>query len=221
MAGYGAGPDHRADDVVRVLHVGHPVADGLVGGVLEGAAARGHREHLGPEQPHAEHVELLAADVLLAHVHVAFEAEERGHRGRGHAVLPGAGLGDDALLAHAHGQQDLAEGVVDLVRAGVGQVLPLEVDPAPGPLRQAVGAEERRGPAGVVGLQRAQFGQEGRVVAVALVGRVQLLEGRHQGLGYVAAPVGAEAVLVWSSPSFLPIARRTGRGVACGSLTPG
>ena len=43
-------------------------------------------------------------------------------------MLPGARLGDDALLAHLLGEQRLAHGVVDLVRAGVVQVLALEVD---------------------------------------------------------------------------------------------
>jgi len=46
-------------------------------------------------------------------------------------VLPGAGLGDDARLPHAPGEQRLAERVVDLVRAGMGQVLALEVDRRP------------------------------------------------------------------------------------------
>ena len=39
IIGYGCGPDDAADQVVGVAHVGHPVADGLVDGVLEGAAA--------------------------------------------------------------------------------------------------------------------------------------------------------------------------------------
>jgi hypothetical protein len=51
----------------------------------------------------------------------------RTRRG-GDAVLAGAGLGDDALLAHAPGQQDLAEHVVDLVRAGVVELVALEID---------------------------------------------------------------------------------------------
>ena len=54
------------------------------------------------EQLHAEDVERLAADVLGAHVHVALQAEDGRRRRRRHAVLAGAGLGDDALLAHAH-----------------------------------------------------------------------------------------------------------------------
>jgi hypothetical protein len=46
-------------------------------------------------------------------------------------VLAGAGLGDDALLAHALREQGLPEGVVDLVRPGVEEVLALEVDLRP------------------------------------------------------------------------------------------
>ncbi len=45
---------------------------------------------------------------------------EAGAGGRGRdAVLAGAGFGDDALLAHATGEEDLTEHVVDLVRSGV------------------------------------------------------------------------------------------------------
>jgi hypothetical protein len=39
-----------------------------------------------------------------------------------------AGLGDDARLAHALGQHDLAEHVVHLVRAGVIELFALEID---------------------------------------------------------------------------------------------
>jgi hypothetical protein len=41
-----------AEDVVRRLDVGHPVAEGLVDRVLEGARAGGDRDDLGAEQPH-------------------------------------------------------------------------------------------------------------------------------------------------------------------------
>jgi hypothetical protein len=40
----------------------------------------------------------------------------------------GTGFGDDALLAHPLGQQGLADAVVDLVRAGVIQILALQID---------------------------------------------------------------------------------------------
>ena len=68
------------------------------------------------------------ANVLAAHVDVARQAEQGAGGGRRHPVLAGAGLGDDARLAHALGEQDLTKAVVDLVRAGVVEVLSLEVD---------------------------------------------------------------------------------------------
>ena len=56
------------------------------------------------------------------------KADEGGGGGERDAVLPRARLGDELLLAHALGQQRLAEAVVDLVRAGVVQILALEVN---------------------------------------------------------------------------------------------
>ena len=44
-------------------------------------------------------------------------------------MLTRAGLGDDARLADALGQERLTEHVVDLVGAGVVQVLSLQEDP--------------------------------------------------------------------------------------------
>ena len=64
---------------------------------------------VGAQRPHVEDVELLAADVLLAHVDRAFEAEQGAGGGGGDAVLAGAGLGDHARLAHPLGEQDLAD----------------------------------------------------------------------------------------------------------------
>ncbi len=89
------------------------------------------RPHFGPQQLHAEHVGLLPANVFLAHVDDALQAESGTGRGGGHAMLAGAGLGDHAPLAHPQGQQRLAERVVDFVSAGVIQVLALQIDLRP------------------------------------------------------------------------------------------
>ena len=70
-------------------------------------------------------------DVDGAHVHLALEAHQRRRGGRGDAVLAGAGLGDEPRLAHPLGEQRLAEHVVDLVRAGVVEVLALEQQAQP------------------------------------------------------------------------------------------
>ena len=104
----------------------------------------GDRDHLGAEDLHAEDVRRLAADVLFAHEDPALHAEERRHGGRGHAVLPGARLGDDASLAHPPGKQGLAEGVVDLVGAGVVEVFALQVDPRPSELFREVFCQVQR-----------------------------------------------------------------------------
>ena len=80
-----------------------------------------------------------------------FETEARAGGGGGDAVLAGAGLGDDAGPAHAPGEQDLAHDIVDLVGAGVIELVALEVDlraaEMPG---QALGEIERARPADVV-----------------------------------------------------------------------
>ena len=80
----------------------------------------------GAEQPHPEDVERLPLHVVDAHVDVARQAEQRADGRRRHAVLAGAGLGDDAPLAHPLREQRLPERVVDLVRAGVREVFALE-----------------------------------------------------------------------------------------------
>ena len=90
-------------------------------------------------------------------------------------MLAGAGLRDDARLAHAAGEQDLAEAIVDLVRAGVVELVALEVDlcaAAPAGrgrhfaqmLGQPLGEIERARPAGVVRVEmrRARPGRPGR-----------------------------------------------------------
>jgi hypothetical protein len=167
----GMGPGHGADDVEGVVDIGDPVAHGLVERVLERAAAAVDRHHLGAEQVHAVDVGALPLDVLAAHVDHAFEAVAGADGGRRHAVLSGAGLGDDARLAHAPGQHGLADGVVDLVRAGVVEVLALEVDLCAAVFAaHARGMVDRRGAADEMGQFVLEFGDEFRVVLVARIG---------------------------------------------------
>ena len=129
----------RSEDVVGRLDVRDPVAHRLVDGVLEGGRAGRDRADLRAEGAHPQDVRLLALDVLGAHVDDARQVEQRAGRGGRHAVLAGAGLGDDPGLAEAARQQRLPERVVDLVGAGVGQVLALEVEAqAAGSRRRAV-----------------------------------------------------------------------------------
>src|SRR5688572_3988222 len=194
--------ERRAEQVIRVVDVRDPVAHGFVDRVLEGPAAGIDGAHRRAEQLHADDVERLAAHVLRSHVNVAFEPEQRARRRSRHAVLPGAGFRHDAGLAHAPGEQRLAQRVVDLVRTGVRQVLAFEEDShrrvggvrAPSP-RCAAGESlrliEGRGTADVVFEQVVELRTERGVRAGRHVSRRQLLDRRHQRFGDEAAAVGA------------------------------
>jgi len=53
-------------------------------------------------------------------------------------MLAGARLRDDALLAHAPRQQNLPQHIVDLVRAGVVELVALEIDLGAEPIARLV-----------------------------------------------------------------------------------
>ena len=125
IIGIGVRSDHRAQQVMGIAHIADPVADGLVNGVFQGAAAGGDRAHLGAGQLHADDVGRLPLDIFFTHVDDAFQPQHGADGGCGHPVLAGPGLGDNPGLAHALGQQPLPQGVIYLVRAGMGQVFAL------------------------------------------------------------------------------------------------
>jgi hypothetical protein len=189
----GVWPDDAAEDVVRRADTCHPVAQRLVDGVAQRPAARRHRDDLGAHRPHLEDVEFLPAHVLLAHVHLARQAEQGAGCCRGDAVLAGPRLGDDARLAHAFGEQRLADAVVDLVRPGVVEVLALEVHLRPaGVGGEALGEVERRGPVDA-GLEPVgEVALELCIGAGAVVLGLKLVEGGHERFGDETPAVGAE-----------------------------
>ena len=97
-------------------------------------------------------------------------------------------------LAHALREQHLAEGVVELVRAGVEQVLALEPD-----LRSRAGIAEpasvghRRRPARELGEPAIELGRERRIGEGACHLGLELLERGHERLRHVGAAVAVEA----------------------------
>ena len=108
-------------------------------------------------------------------------------------MLAGAGFGDDAAFAHAPGQQHLAQAVVDLVRAGVEQVLAFEKDArAAQVFAQTLGFVQRRRTAGVVVQQVVEFGLKSGVLAGGVIGLFELLQRGHERLRDVAPAVGTE-----------------------------
>jgi hypothetical protein len=103
-------------------------------------------------------------------------------------VLPRAGLRDEPRLPEASRDQRLADGVVHLVGARVQEVLALEIDArAAEALRQPPCEVEPRRSSGVVTQPGVEFAREARVATELAPGLLELEQGRHEGLGDVAA----------------------------------
>ena len=139
----------------------------------------------GAQHLHPRDVQRLPPGVFLAHVDDAFETEQGGGGGARDAVLTGAGLGDDALLAHPLGDQCLTEYVADLVRTGVVEILALEQEACPGADlgRQPRRVVELARHAGVVAQQPGELDLERLVGHRVPVDRVQLVQRLDQRLG--------------------------------------
>jgi hypothetical protein len=174
---------------VRRLDVGDPVADRLAGGFPQCFRPVLDRDDLRAEQVHPVDVRPLPVHVLGAHVDDALEPETGAHGRRGDAVLARPRLGDDPGLAEPSGEHGLAERVVQLVRAGVKEVLSLQVQAL---LRsEALRSGQRCRPAAEGAPQLVELGLEPRVGLRLVPGLLQLVEGRDQRLGDEAAAVGA------------------------------
>ena len=124
-----------AQQIVSVMHVRHPIAQGLVDCVFQCARSGVYGDNLGAKQSHPENVESLAPHVFRAHVDDAVQAEERANCRRRNAVLTCACFGNDAAFAHSLCEQRLAYRIIDLVRASVQKIFALQVDLRPAAAR--------------------------------------------------------------------------------------
>src|SRR5262249_11622584 len=186
----------RADDVEGVLDIGDPVAQGFVHRVLERLGARCHFADFCTHQAHTEDIRLLPLHVDRAHVDDGWKTKTGGD-GRGRdAVLSGAGLRDDARLLHSSRQQDLAEAIVDFVRARVVEIFALQINlRAAEMLGQALRKIEWTFAAGVSLQQTRELRLKRGIASRILIGALQLQYERHQRLGNEASTIGAEMPL--------------------------
>ena len=100
----------------------------------------------------------------LPHRGVNGKAEARADGGCCDAMLARAGFRDDAGLAHADREQDLPDAIVDLVRAGVIELVALEPDlRASQCLGETLSEIERGGAPDIVLQKIVKFGLERRV----------------------------------------------------------
>src|SRR5262245_35875554 len=187
--------DDRADHVMRVLDRGDPVPNRGADRLLQRSGTGFDRDHLGAEQLHPLHVRCLPADVLDPHVHGALQAEQGAGAGGRDPVLSGAGLGDHPRLPHPASQQGLADCVVDLVGAGVGEVLALQIDAPPDALREPLRQIQRRRATDKVAQENGELGLEALVLPRLRPRRAELVQRRDERLGHEAPSIGAEALL--------------------------
>ena len=187
---------------MRIIDAARPLAERGGAGILERARAGRNRDDLRAEQAHTVHVERLPLGVLHAHEHHALHAHQGCGRRSRNAVLTGAGFRDQTGLAHLFRQQRLTEHVVDLMGAGVVQILAFEVD-----LRTAEVAGhmlrkvQARRTACVVVQQLGQLCVECRIVLIVVVGFFQLDDRVHQRFRHILAAVYAKTSLAhWFAP---------------------
>jgi len=99
-------------------------------------------------------------------------------------VLARSRLGYKTGLSHSLSHQGLAQGVVELMRSAVHQVLPLEVDLAAKLVAEVLGMVESCGPSSKIPEQEAQFVPKAVILHQAQIGVRQLFQGLYQGLGH-------------------------------------
>ena len=112
-------------------------------------------------------------------------------------MLSSAGLSDDPGLAHAPGEQDLAQHIIDLVRTGMVQLVALEIDlRAAEMLGQARREIERRGAAHIVPPQILHLRLECPLFLGLVIRSFEIQDQRHQGLGHETPAMQAETALL-------------------------
>ena len=102
-------------------------------------------------------------------------------------MLAGTGFSNQPRLAHADCQQALADAIVDLVRAGMEQVLALQINLCAAEVFcKPLGIVERRGAPGVVPQEPLEFRLERGIVFGFLVCALKLLDGMHESFRHIA-----------------------------------
>ena len=168
-----------------------PVADCLIGGIFEGFVAAGHGTNPRPQHLHLLYVEVLTGNIGLTHIDYAGHIHQGAYGGCGHTVLSGSGFGDDPFLAHATGQQNLPQSIVDFMGTGMVQVFTFEVNSSPVFFGETFGVVERGWTSDVITEQIIQLFLEAGVSHHLQVVFAQIFDSRIQDLWNVCPAEGA------------------------------
>ena len=141
-------------------------------------------------------------------------------------MLTRSGLGDDSRFSHPVSEESLSDGVVDLVRTGVGQIFPFEQHSDTEELGEPSCLLERGRAADEVGQPAPELGHELRIVPGGLELFGQLGQRRHQRFGSESSPEVTKAPF-GVGPSETPgeahdpLAAETKASIRRGFLIPG
>ena len=119
--------DSGAQNIKGIITAGSPCTHGLIAGILQGASAAGYPGNRCPQQLHLEYIQRLSAHVLNPHEHLTFHTEKSRRCCGGNPMLPGTRLRNDFRFSHSFCQQCLPQHIIDLVRTGMIQILPLQI----------------------------------------------------------------------------------------------
>ena len=205
----GMRPERRADAVNRVLIFPGIGGEGGIHRLLQGFQPMRDRHHLRAENLHPGHVGGLLGNIHLAHMNLAFQPEVGGRRGQRHAVLSRAGFGDQLLLSHVFGEKPFPHAVVELVRAGMVEVLPFEINLAgsvPHPAGKPLAVVNRGRTPLKFPPDAAKFRNKLGGMTDGLIRSGNFLKSGFQLLAEITAAVLAEtAVFIRKSPGIIAI----------------
>ena len=163
-----------------------PVAYRLVGRILEGLVSTVHRIDLSTQHAHALYVRTLTLYIQCAHIHAARHIHQSAHRSCSHSVLTCSRLCYDTSLAHLLGNQDLSDGIVDLMCASVIEVLALQIELATIFLAHALCEIQWRRTTHIVAQQLTVFLLELLALDDRKIGLLQILDSLVQNLGNIS-----------------------------------
>ena len=189
----------RGADAVNGVFVGGEI--GFKRGIdrlFQRLESAGDGNDLCAEDFHAGDVRRLLLDVDESHVDFALKPEICGGGGEGDSVLTRAGFRDEFFLAEIFREQTFAHAMVELVGAGVVEILALEIDLAVADVAgEAVAVIDGSGAPLELAADAAEFVDEFRGMADRLISVRDFAEGSLEfGRNAASAEFAETAVFV-------------------------
>src|SRR5690606_37592747 len=105
-----------------------PVTHGFVGCIFKCHVTTSCCHNLCAEYAHTLYIGTLALHIKLPHVYNTFHPHERTYRSRSHTLLTATRFSNNLLFANSLRQQNLADGIVYLMRTCMTKILTLQID---------------------------------------------------------------------------------------------